>query len=80
MPFEGDKIASINKNHGKRYINDESNGEQQGRAWLRRIFEEDLYFSFTASLVACLGSCCRTCQIMRCGLDPFGTDGMFCFQ
>ena len=77
MPFKDDKIAGINKKHGKRYINDKNKGEQPGRARLRRIFEDDLYFSFTASLVACLGSCCRTCQIMRCGLDPFGLMGCF---
>ena len=53
-------------------MNEESNGEQPEQAWLSEIFEEDLYSSSTSSLVACLGSCCRTFQIMRRGLDSFG--------
>ncbi len=77
MPFKDDEIAGIDEKHGEGYLNDENNGEQLGPAWLREMFEEDLYFSFNASPVACLGSCCRTCQIMRSGLDPFDLAGCF---
>lgn len=77
MPLKDDKKADIDKKHGQRYMNDENNGEQPRRAWLRGTFEKDLHSSFTASLVACLGSCCRTFQIMRCGLDLFGLTGCF---